>query len=126
MTKPANGIKENLFALLKHVFADYAVQLRAEYPGRKIRNAAVLASGIPEFARLGYIELVDARKKVPEHILDHVAHRIQRARQPIWVPGKNFPHNPLDLRHQMLPYMRGNEVLWRHVPSRSARQARTK
>jgi hypothetical protein len=36
---PVKGIKENLFALLKYVFADYAVQLRAEYPDRKIRKA---------------------------------------------------------------------------------------
>jgi hypothetical protein len=38
-----NGIKENLFALLKYVFAYYA--------------------GAPEFVRLGYIELVNAREK---------------------------------------------------------------
>ena len=65
-----NSIKENMHGLLECIFVDYANQLRANYPGRIIRNAKVFASGVPEFARLGYIELVDARSGIPEDIPD--------------------------------------------------------
>lgn len=122
MVQSVIGIKENVFALLKHVFVDYAVQLRAQYPDRKIRNAAVFASGIPAFARLSYVELVDARKPLPKHILPYIAQRIKRASQPIWVPGKNFPRNLLDLDNLMQPYLHGDEVRWKHVASRGARR----
>ena len=94
---------------------------------RVIRNAAVFASAIPEFARLGYIELVDARKKIPEYISDDIAHRIKRTKhQPIWVPGKKFPHNPLDIFELMKPSLRGEEIVWRQTSSRERRrQAKT-
>jgi hypothetical protein len=55
-----NSIKENMHGLLESIFVFYANQLRANYPGRTIRNAMVFASGVPEFARLGFIELVSA------------------------------------------------------------------
>src|ERR1700693_6225040 len=61
-----NSITENMHGLLECIFVDYANQLRANYPGRIIRNAAVFASGVPEFARLSFIELVDARSGMPE------------------------------------------------------------
>jgi hypothetical protein len=41
---PKNSITENMFALLKCTFADYANQLRDNYPNQTIRNAAVVAS----------------------------------------------------------------------------------
>ena len=37
-------VTENMFALLKYIFADYANQLRHNYPNQTIRNAAVVAS----------------------------------------------------------------------------------
>ncbi len=116
MNNAETPIKENMFALLKYIFADYANQLRADYPSRTIRNATVLTSGVPALARLGYIELVDARKKIPEHVPDFLARRYRRARyQPIWIPGKNFPRDPLDIFEQIKASMRGDEIIWQHV-----------
>jgi hypothetical protein len=63
-----NSTTENMHRLLECTFADYANQLRASYPGQIIRNATVFASGVPEFARLGFIELVDARNGMPKDI----------------------------------------------------------
>jgi hypothetical protein len=116
---PKNSITENTHALLECIFVDYANPLRANYPGQTIRNAAVFASGVPEFARLGFIELVDARTGIPEGTPDYLVRTIKRAKhQPIWVPGVNFPDNPLDIYEQMKPSMRDNVVVWRHFPSK--------
>jgi hypothetical protein len=52
-----NSITENMYGLLECTLVDYATRLRKDYPDRIIRNAAVFASGVPEFARLGFIEL---------------------------------------------------------------------
>ena len=70
--KVKSPVTENMHALLECVFADYACELRVKYPTQKIRNAAVIASGEPEFARLGFIELVDARKGIPAHVPEDV------------------------------------------------------
>ena len=114
-----NSITENMHGLLECIFADYANQLRAKYPGRTIRNVAVLTSGVPEFARLGFIELVDARTGIPEGLPDRLVHTIKRAKhQPIWIPGINFPDNAMDIYDRMKPAMRNNEVVWRHIPSK--------
>jgi len=114
-----NSITENMHGLLECIFVDYANQLRAKYPDRTIRNAAVLTSGVPEFARLGFIELVDARTGIPEGLPDRLVHTIKRAKhQPIWIPGVNFPDNAMDIYDQMKPTMRNNEVVWRHIPSK--------
>jgi hypothetical protein len=87
-----NSIKDNMHGLLECIFVEYANQLRANYPGRIIRNAKVFASGVPEFARLGFIELVNARSGIPEGIPDFLVRTIKRAKhQPIWIPGVNFP-----------------------------------
>ena len=40
-----SSITEYMHALLECIFVDYANQLRAKYPGRTIRNAAVFTSG---------------------------------------------------------------------------------
>ena len=61
-----SSIQENKHGLLEHMFVDYANLLRSKYPYKTIRNAAVFASGVPEFARFGYIELIDARKAKPD------------------------------------------------------------
>jgi hypothetical protein len=113
-----NSIAENMYGLLESIFAEYANRLRANYPDRTIRNAAVFASGVPEFARLGLIELVDARTGIPEGIPDFLVRTIKRAKhQPIWIPGPNFPDDPMDIYEQMKPWMRGDEVVWRYIPS---------
>jgi hypothetical protein len=113
-----NSIKENMHALLECIFVDYANLLRENYPDRTIRNAAVFLSGVPEFARLGFIELVDARAGIREGIPDSIARRIKRSKhQPIWIPGPNFPANPMDMYDQMKPLMRGDEIVWRHIPT---------
>ena len=117
-----NSITENMHGLLECIFTDYANQLRTKYPGRTIRNAAVFTSGVPEFARLGFIELVDARTGIPEGLPDRLVHTIKRAKhQPIWIPGINFPDNAMDIYDQMKPTMRNNEVVWRHIPSKRRR-----
>ena len=114
-----NSIKENMYGLLESIFSDYASQLRSNYPKQKIRNAAVFSSGVPEFARLGYIELVDARKGIPDGLPAGLVRTIKRVRhQPIWIPGPNFPDEPWDLYEQMKPSMRGNEVVWQHFPAK--------
>ena len=73
-----NSIKENTHALLECIFVDYANLLRANYPGQTIRNAAVFVSGVPEFTRLGFIELVDARTGIRDGIPDFIVRRIKR------------------------------------------------
>ena len=111
-----NSIKENMHALLECTFVDYANLLRTNYPGKTIRNAAVFVSGVPEFARLGLIELVDARTGIRKGIPDFIVRRIKRAKhQPIWVPGPNFPAYPWAVYDQMKPFMRGDEIVWRHI-----------
>jgi len=64
--KNKNAINENMHALLECLFVLYANELRTKYPDQTIRNSAVFRSGVPEFARLGFIQLVDARKGIPE------------------------------------------------------------
>src|SRR5690348_3468215 len=66
--KLKNSIKENMHGLLECMFVDYANRLRSSYPNRRIRNAAVFTSGVPEFARRGYIELIDARTRIPDSL----------------------------------------------------------
>ena len=112
-------IKENMHPLLEGTFVDYANQLRINYPGKTIRNAAVFASGVPEFAGLGYIQLVDARTGIPDDIPPFPVRTIKRSKhQPIWVPGTNFPDDPWDINAQMKPSMRGDEIVWQHCPSK--------
>ena len=114
-----NSIKDNMHGLLECIFVEYANQLRANYPGRIIRNAKVFASGVPEFARLGFIELVNVRSGIPEGIPDFLVRTIKRAKhQPIWIPGVNFPDDPWDINEQMKPYMLNDEVVWQHIPSK--------
>jgi hypothetical protein len=112
-----NSPAENMHALLECVFVDYANQLRAEYPDRKIRNATVFASAIPAFAHFGYIELV-RKTNIPKGIPDFLINTIKRSKEDaIWIPSKNFPRDPMDLYAEMKPYMRGDTVLWRHQHS---------
>ncbi len=120
-------LSENMYGLLEYTFAAYANQLRAKYPGRKIRNAEVFASAIQAFAGLGYIELADAKAGIREGIPDFLVDSIRRSRhQPIWIPGKNFPVDPSDLDNEMQPYMCGDAILWRHTPSECRRISRLK
>ena len=98
---------------------DYANRIRANYPDRTIRNAAVFFSGVPEFARRGFFELVDARTGIPEGLPAFLVRTVKRAKyQPIWIPGPNFPDHPMDIYEQMKPSMRGDEIVWQHFPSK--------
>jgi hypothetical protein len=119
MRHAVKNFRENMHGLLECIFVDYANLLRANYPDRTIRNTAVFVSGVPEFARLGLIELVDARTGIRDGIPDFVVRTIKRAKhQPIWIPGVNFPASLDDIFKQMKPFMRGNKVVWQHIPSR--------
>jgi hypothetical protein len=110
-----NAIQENMYGLLESLFEEYTKQLRSKYPERTIRNGAVLASGIPEFARLDYIELVDARTGIPDGLPSGLIRTIKRAKhQPIWIPGPNFPDDPLDMFEQMQPLVHADEIIWQH------------
>jgi hypothetical protein len=81
-----NSIPENMHGLLEGILVSFANQLRSNYPEQKIRNAAVFSSGVPEFARLGYIELIDARKSILSDIPAFLVRTIKRPKhQPIWV-----------------------------------------
>ena len=114
-----NSIQENMHGILECTFVDYANRLRAKYPERTIRNAAVFASGVPEFARLGYIELVDARTGIPDGLPPALVRTIKRAKhQPIWIPGPNFPDDPWDIYEQMKSSVRGGEIIWQHFPAK--------
>ena len=113
-----NSPGENVYPLLECMFVAYANRLRAQYPGRKIRNRAVFASGIPAFARLGYIQLVDIRTEIPKGIPEFLIARIRRMKdQPIWIPSRNFPANPFDIHKEMKPSLHGDVVVWQHIPS---------
>src|SRR6476660_2421599 len=114
-----NSTTGNMHRLLECTFVDYANQLRASYPGQIIRKATVFASGVPEFARLGFIELVDARSGIPKDIPDFLIRTIKRAKyQPIWIPGVNFPDDPWDINELMKPFMLTDEIIWQHTPSK--------
>ncbi len=114
---PNSSIQENMHCLLESLFVQYVRLLRSKYPDKTIRNAAVFTSGVPEFARLGYIELVDARLGIPDGLPAFLVRTIKRAKQPIWIPGPNFPDEPWQIYEQMQPSMRGDEVVWRHFPA---------
>ena len=108
-----------MHGLLECIFVEYANQLRANYPGLIIRNATIFASGVPEFARLGFIELVDARNGIPKDIPGSLVRAIKRSRrQPIWIPGVNFPDDPFEIYEQMKASMQNDEVVWRHIPAK--------
>jgi hypothetical protein len=63
--------------------------------------------------------LVDARTGIPSDIPDFLVRTIKRAKhQPIWIPGVNFPDHVMDIYEQMKPSMRGDQVVWRHIPSK--------
>ena len=114
-----NSPLENMHGLLECMFIRYAIQLRAEYPNRKIRNATVFASAIPAFARFGYIELV-RKTSIPKYIPWFLIKTIKRSKEDaIWIPSKNFPRHALDLDKEMKPYMEGDAVLWRHCASKA-------
>jgi hypothetical protein len=111
-----NSINENMHWLLESLFVQYANLLRSNYPDKTIRNAAVFASGFQEFARRGYIELVDGRIGIPEGLPLDLVRTIKRAKhQPIWIPGPNFPDDPWD--KQMKPSSRGDEVVGNTFPA---------
>jgi hypothetical protein len=116
-----------MHAILECTFVDYANQLRAAYPGRRIRNAAVFASAISAFERLGYIELVNPkigmRKGIPEFLIDTIK---RSKRQPIWIPSRNFPVDLSDIVKEMKPSMQGDSVVWRHTPSECRRLGQLK
>ena len=70
-----------------------------------------------EFARLGYIELVDARTGIPNGLPAFLVRTIKRAKPPIWIPGPNFPDEPWEIDDLMKPAMHGEEVVWQHFLS---------
>ena len=113
------GQKQNLHALLKETFSMYAVDLRAQYPNQTIRNATVVDSAIREFSRLAYIELVDCSQGIPPGVPSVLFRRLKRVRHhPIWIMGRQFPDDPMDMFDQMRPSVKGDKVVWRHHPSR--------
>jgi len=97
-----DSIRENMHGLLESTFVQYAN----------------LRSGVKEFARLGYIELVDARIKIPNGLPAFLVRTIKRAKPPIWIPGPNYPDDPREIYDLMQPSMRGDEIVWQHSPSK--------
>ena len=122
-----NSPTENMHPILECVFIDYANQLRAKYPDRKIRNVEVFASGILAFARLGYIELADARTGIRNGIPKFLVDRIKRCRrQPVWIPSTNFPADLFDLEKEIKPSIHGDAVVWRYIAFKSRRISQPK
>jgi hypothetical protein len=111
-------IKGNMHGLLEAIFVQYGKLLRSKYPEMTIRNANVFTSGVKELAKLGYIELVDARTKIPDGLPALLLRTIKRAKPPIWIPGPKFPDEPLDIFKQMKPSLRGDEIVWEHIPAK--------
>jgi hypothetical protein len=106
----------NMHALLKEMFRDYARQLRDRYNDRKIRTTMVFESAIKEYARLGYIVLVDKMRGIPPELSEHYIQRVKRIRhQPVWMPSRKFPNMPLDLLDEVRPSIRDGEITWRLV-----------
>ena len=117
-----NSPGANMHAILEGIFVDYANDLREVYPGQTIRNAAVFASGIPEFERFGYIELVNAKTGIRKGIPEFLIRTVKRARRlPIWIPSTNFPADPFDIHKEMNASMDGDAVVWRYTPSECRR-----
>jgi hypothetical protein len=117
-----NSPTANMHAILKCIFVDYANQLRAAYPGRKIRNGAVFASAIPEFERFGYIKLVDTRNGIRKGIPKFLIDSIKRSKhQPIWVPSRYFPVDLSDIVKEMKPSIQGDAIVWRHISTECRR-----
>lgn len=112
-----NSIRENMHGLLELTLVQYANLLRSKYPDKTIRNADVFRSGVNEFARLGYIELVGARIGIPNGLPAFLVQTIKRAKPPIWIPRPNFPDEPWEIDELMKPSFRGDEILWQHFPS---------
>jgi hypothetical protein len=116
-----------MHAILEHIFVLHANRLRAEYPGKKIRNAEVFASAIPVFERFGYIELVNAKEGIRNGIPEFLIDTIKRfKRQPVWVPSRNFPVEPFDILREMKPSIQGDAVVWQHTPSECRRLSQLK
>jgi hypothetical protein len=113
--------------ILECIFVDYANELRAKHPGRKIRSAAVFASGIPVFERLGYAELVNAKTGIRKGIPKFLTDTIKRSkRQPIWIPSRHFPVDPFDIVKEMKPSIQGDAVVWQYTPSECRRLGQLK
>ena len=112
------SIKENMHGLLESMFVRNANLLRSKYPDKTIRNADVFRSGVKEFARLGYIELVDARTEIPDGLPAFLVRTIKRAKPPIWIPGPNFRDVPWEIDDLMKPSLRGDEIVWQHIPAK--------
>lgn len=115
---PKKSIHENMHGLLECMFVRHANLLRAKYPDKTIRNADVFTSGVKEFARLNYIELVDARTGIPNGLPAFLVRTIKRAKPPIWIPGSNFPDEPWEVDDLMKPSLRGDEIVWQHIPAK--------
>jgi hypothetical protein len=111
-----NAAIEHICGLLEEFFFCYAAKLQEAHPGRPIRIEAVFESGIPEFERLGYIELIDARKGTPKGIPDIFVREAKRARAPMWVLGQNWPGRIFDIFDQMKVSLGDDRVLWEHSP----------
>ena len=60
-----NSMTENMHGLLRIDVRPICQPAAVKLPGQDHRNADVFTSGVKEFARLGYIELVDARTGIP-------------------------------------------------------------
>jgi hypothetical protein len=122
-----NSPAANMHEILECILINYVNELRAKYPGRKIRNAEVFASAIPEFERFGYIELVNAktgiRKGIPEFLIDTIK---RSKRLPIWIPSRNFPVDLSDIVKEMKPSIQGDAVVWRHTQSQCRRLGQLK
>jgi hypothetical protein len=114
-----NSIRENMHGLLESLFVQYANLLRSNHPDKTIRNGEVFASGVQEFARRGYIELVDGRTGMAVGLPLDLVRTIKRAKhQPIWIPGPNFPDDPWDIFKQMKASIHCDEMVWQHFPAK--------
>lgn len=109
-----------LQGLIHCILVRYAQFLRRKYPQLKIRNKDVFASGIREMARLGYIELVDGTKEIPDWLPDWLVRTVKRVKyHPIWMFGPRFPDNAL-MELRLRPRIKDGRIVWRHTPSKTA------
>ena len=113
-------MKPKLYGIIHCILVTYAQLLRDKHPNLRIRNATVFKSAIRELSRLGYIELVDAKRGIPAWLPDWMIRTIRRVKyKPIWMPGPKFPDNGF-MEDFLRPSMKRGKIVWHHSPSKTA------
>lgn len=98
---------------LRSILVQYARDLRCAHPGKTIRNAVVVESGLSEFERLRLAVLVKSVKElpnwVPARVVRLVAGKNGRA---TWIPTKKLIRHGFDIFEQLNPEWDRFSIRW--------------